>query len=180
MSLKNSSSLINLILKYLKVKDDNSEIISLINECIQKIENSNGFKYLYKRYSKRLEFLNNKPYCDFLEGCEEYYLVAATLGLEVERMINYLGKTDLQKMVVMDATASALLELKADEFEKTLNEELTYRFCPGYSKSNIEDIKIIHKELKAEKIGIEVLDSCMMVPQKSMIGIVGIKNSKVI
>ena len=32
-------------------------------------------------------------------------------------------------------------------------------------------------ELEAYKIGIEVLDSCMLNPQKSMIGIIGIKNN---
>ena len=175
MCLKNSSSLIDKVLKYLRMPlDVNEEIINNVKECIDEIDNTIGFKYIYKKYSQKLDFLKNEPYSSFLKNCEEYYLVAVTLGVEVERKINYYSKVNASKMVILDAAASAILEEKANEFEKTLGDNLTYRFCPGYQKSSIEDIKIINQELKAEKIGIQILDSCMMIPQKSMIGIVGI------
>ena len=83
------------------------------------------------------------------------------------------------KALVLDATANAYLEAKADEYEKTIANNLSYRFCPGYQGSDVTDLKYIFEVLKPEKIGITLLDSGMMVPQKSMCGIIAIgKNEK--
>jgi len=53
-----------------------------------------------------------------------------------------------------------------------------YRFCPGYNGSSIEDIKKLYKILKADKIGISLNSSNLMIPQKSMIGIVSVAKNK--
>ena len=186
MSSVNSSNLIKVILKYLKVnkevKDDlvYNDLINNIETCINEVEKNSDFKYIYKYYTDKKDFLNNEPYMSFLGGCEGYYLVACTLGLWFEKQINYLSKVDVSKMIIMDAVGSAYLELKANEYESSLLGDKTYRFCPGYSNSDINDIKLIYKLINADKIGIEVLDSCMMIPQKSMIGIIGVKKYKVV
>lgn len=177
MSLKNSLKLKNNILKYLRIKEADENLIKDIEECLDEIEKANSFKYIYRKYDEIFGFLNSEPYLSFLKDCDGFYLIAVTLGYEIENMIKYLSKTNTAKMIIMDAACSASLEYLADDYEKNLGSNLTYRFCPGYSKSDINDIKIIHQLLKAEKIGIEILDSCMMIPQKSMIGIVGIRKS---
>lgn len=97
-----------------------------------------------------------------------------TLGALIDNKIKYYSKTNLTKCLVFDACASAYLEYKSDEYEKTLANNLTYRFCPGYQGSSIEDIKYIFDILKPEKIGLELLESNLMIPQKSMAGIIGI------
>ena len=75
---------------------------------------------------------------------------------------------------VADACASALLEAYADDAEDELGDERTYRFCPGYGGSDVEDIQYILESVKAEKIGITRTESGLMLPQKSMAGIVGL------
>ena len=84
--------------------------------------------------------------------------------------------TDSTKMVIMDACASAYLEEKANEFEKSnldVNNLDNYkRFCPGYGESKLSDLRYIYDEIKAEKIGIILNEQFMMSPQKSMLGIV--------
>ena len=182
MSSKNSSKLITSILGYLRINNRIDSkyleyIKSCINECILIINDLDSFVYIYRKYTYKLDFLNNEIYTNFLSGCDSYYLIACTFGSRIQKIINELSITDSEKMVIFDATLSALLEEKANDFEKGLGSNLTKRFCPGYSNTNIEDIKIIYNELEAYKIGIEVLDSCMLNPQKSMIGIIGIKNN---
>ena len=168
----NSSNLITNVLKYLKVKNNDQEIIDIIEDCIKELEDLNSFKCIYRRFDYNLEFLNDKPYLNYLSNSDCYYIIASTLGIEFDNKIKYLSKTNLSKMVIMDATASAYLEYKTDEVEKTFNEKLDFRFCPGYSKTKIEDLVIISKVINSYKIGIEVTESYMLNPQKSMIGIV--------
>ena len=156
-------------------KNVSEDILKLINECLDEIEETNEFKYIYRKYDYKLDFLNCPGYLSAMENSKAYYLIGVTLGFKVEQLIKTLSVTNPSKMVIMDACASAYLEVKADEFEKTLGDNLTKRFCPGYSNTSIEDLKIIHKELKADKIGIVLNESCMMIPQKSMLGIIGIK-----
>ena len=95
-----------------------------------------------------------------------------TLGYNVERRIKMYSKSDMEYMVIFDACASAYLEYMSDMFEKTIYENPSYRFCPGYGGSKASDIFLIKDLIHPESIGIEVLKSNILLPQKSMIGIV--------
>lgn len=153
------------------------KIDKLIEECLEEIEEISSFKYIYQEFDYILDFLNKKQYLDYLGESKSYLICATTLGSQVDQRSKYYQKKDMVKMCVFDATASAYLEYKADLFEKSIRDDLSYRFCPGYQGTDVADIRPIHSLLKADKlIGITLLDSNLMVPQKSMIGIVGINN----
>ena len=149
----------------------------LISLCLEELEKLQQFRYLYKQFDTAPEFLKKQPYKDFLDGCSGVILCVTTLGAEVDKRIKYLSKADIEKSVIFDACASALLERLADDFEKGLGENLTYRFCPGYGGSDISDIKYIFQLLNPEKIGVSLLESNLMLPQKSMAGIIGVGKS---
>lgn len=149
----------------------------LISECLTELEKSAQFAYRYKFFEKFPAFLSKEPYASFLDGCTGVMLSVATLGAEVDKRIKYFGRTDMAKSVVLDACASAYLERLADEYEKSLGGNLTYRFCPGYGGSDISDIKYIFGLIQPEKIGVSLLDSNLMLPQKTMAGIVGVGKS---
>lgn len=151
----------------------------LIFQCLEELEKIQQFRYKYKLFENIPEFLNSPPYIAFLTGCTAVILCVTTLGAEVDKRIKYLTKADMEKSVVFDACASALLEYYADSYEKTLGENLTYRFCPGYGGSDIGDIKYIFELLTPEKIGVTLLESNLMLPQKSMAGIIGVGKSAV-
>ena len=86
-----------------------------------------------------------------------------------------LQMEDMAYAVVFDATAGVWIERKADEFEKTLPyPSLGFRFCPGYQGTPLEDNIKIANLVKANKIGISFLNSGLMIPMKSMTGIVRI------
>ena len=96
-----------------------------------------------------------------------------TLGKTISDKIRYYSKSDMQKMVIFDACASAYLEYLSDEYQNNnLGNDLSFRFCPGYGGTSVLDLKEIVKYLDIRSIGIELLDSCIMVPEKSIIGII--------
>lgn len=145
-----------------------------IGQCLGELEGVIRFSYTFKQLDVLPEFLSKQPYCDFLKGCKSIVLCATTLGVEVDRRIKYLSKIDMRKSLIFDACASAALEWLADEYEGKFGEERTYRFCPGYGGSDIKDLQYIFTFLRPEKIGISLTDSGLMLPQKSMAGIIGI------
>lgn len=180
MSSKNCSNLYHTIYSYLGYRNlcKDEVIDKLIEESLEEIEKISSFQYIYQEFDYLLDFLKQKPYLEYLNGSTSYYLVAMTLGALVDKRSKYYEKVDLTRMFVFDATASAYLEYMSDEFEKKLRPDLGYRFCPGYQNTDVSDIRLIYNLLKANKIGITLLDSNLMVPQKSMIGIVGINTSQ--
>lgn len=151
-----------------------NRIDGLILQCLDELEKIHQFRYIYKIFNTYPDFLQKSPYKEFLNGCTQVILCATTLGAEVDKRIRYLGRADLEKSLITDACASALLEHLANNYEKGLGENLTYRFCPGYGGSDISDIKYIFELLTPEKIGVSLLESNLMLPQKTMAGIIGV------
>ena len=179
MSSVNYSDVSHLVYSYLGYRNlsRDEKIDKLIIECLEEIEEISSFKYIYQEYDYILDFLKKKQYLEYLGNSTSYLICATTLGSQIDKRSKYYQMKDMVKMCVFDATASAYLEFKADLFEKSIRDDLSYRFCPGYQGTDVSDIRPIHELLKADKvIGITLLDSNLMVPQKSMIGIVGINN----
>lgn len=150
------------------------ETDAMIESCLSELEETAQFRYLYKAFETAPEFLKKTPYSDFLQGCDGVILSAMTLGASVDRRINQLSRTDMARAVVLDSCASAYLEKRSDEYERGIVKNLTYRFCPGYGGSSVEDLKYIFELLRPEKIGVTLNDSNFMLPSKSMAGIIGI------
>lgn len=151
---------------------------ALILSCYTEVKKTAHFNYLYKVFDAPPDFLAKAPYTDFLSGTAGVILCAMTIGAEADRRIRQLTRIDLTKAIVFDACASAYLEAKSDQYEKTIGDNLTYRFCPGYGGSTTDDLKYIFDLIHPEKIGITLNESNFMLPSKSMAGIIGIGKSK--
>ena len=175
----NSSELYQTACSYLGVLGEpDAQMLSLVQSCLDEALSLSRFRATSREYREPLEFLRREPYAAFLSGCTGYALVAMTLGTEVEKRIRQLMLSDASRAVVLDACASALVEYEGDRWEERFGEERTYRFCPGYGGSSIEDIAVIFSQLRPERIGMQLLPSGLMAPQKSMAGIVGIGKCK--
>ena len=168
MSSMSFLNLINNTKKYLKINCNDNIYDEKIIKCLKELEEIKDFKFIYTEYDYLLDFLNHQSYIKYLNGSNRYLLIASTLGISVERKIQYLSKTDNEMMVIMDAASSCYLEYLTDKAQNELGLD------SGYNKTDINDNKIIYNFLSANKIGIEMLPSCMMVPQKSMIGVIAI------
>lgn len=164
------------ILRYLGYKnnDCDEEIGKLIDECLKELDEISNFSYVYTKSNVIYNFLNKKDYLDLLNGSNEFVLCATTLGYEVDKKIKYYLATNKVKALVMDACASSYLIDKADEFEKIFGDKRTFRFCPGYGNTPLSDNRIILEILKDLKPKVSTLDSLMLTPNKSMVGVIGL------
>lgn len=112
----------------------------------------------------------------FFDGCTAISVSACTLGIETEKLIKKLQLTDLRYSAVVDAVAGALLECMMDEAEKLyLTGPRTFRFAPGYGDLPLQiNISLSKSVNMTKRIGVSLTESGLLIPQKSMIGIIGI------
>ena len=147
-----------------------------IEGALTEIERDAAFLYRYLHYVQPADFmLQHSSYMEYLSGAEGYLLCATTLGIQIDRQIKRLQTIDLSYAVIYDAAASVYLEHLADTYEQSLPyPNLGFRFCPGYGGTPLSDNRTISDMIKANRIGISFLDSGLMLPMKSMVGIVRI------
>jgi len=118
-----------------------------------------------------------------LEGCSSCFLFAATLGVDVDRLLTRLAVTDSSAAVMVQACAAAFLESFCDEQTELLAREvsgqfLRPRFSPGYGDFPVEYNANILSALDAGKtIGLSVTAASMLVPTKSVTAVIGCFNT---
>lgn len=153
------------------------ETDALIVDCLKEIERVQSFRYRFQSFEEIPAFLAKEPYLEFLKGSRGVVLSVMTLGMEVDRLLKLYSRREAARAVVLDACASAYLESRSDEYEKTIG-NLSYRFCPGYGGSDVSDIRYIFELLHPEKIGMTLLENNYMLPSKSMAGVLGIGGNR--
>ena len=164
--------------------DESTE--KLLDSCEAKLLKAINAKFLYKRVTLESSgLIVGEDIRTHLIGCEEAYLICATLGAEVDKLIRTASVTDMAQAVVLDAMASAAVEQVCDEAERLLAEKapdtyLTWRFSPGYGDYPIELQKVFLSDLDApRKIGLCASESFMLTPAKSVTAIIGISREPV-
>lgn len=121
-----------------------------------------------------------------LSGCDRMLLMAATLGIGADRLLYRYGKTQIAKAVVMQATATAVIEAYCNELceqwkaeYKRLGMYLRPRFSPGYGDFSLECQKEILNGLNAAtRIGLTLTDGGMMMPSKSVTAVIGLSRKQ--
>ena len=109
---------------------------------------------------------------DLVRGLEECTVMAATIGLEVDKFIAYQSKISVFDGLLADAVASGIIEKYCDEIQG----ELTHRYSPGYGDFGLETQKNILSLLNAEKnIGIYLNEESIMKPRKSITAVMAQK-----
>lgn len=179
------------ILKYLGYYTQNitPEMENLIDECIEEVKQYSRFKAVYATYNicheplmiKDIDLNLDYPAIhSLLDDCNQCLLIACTLGHALEQRIKYYSKFDQVRMIVLDATGSSYVEKMCDDFEENLHlEKRTFRFCPGYENTPLSINRKIAQVLNIQKnLGIELTESDLMIPQKSMIGIIGLGSNQ--
>jgi hypothetical protein len=114
----------------------------------------------------------------------ELVLFAVTLGEDISKKItSYFDEDEFATGSMLDSAASAGAELVAvyveSLFRKKLDENREYtgtmglmRFSPGYCGWDISGQKKLFEYLQPDKIGIELTNSYLMKPLKSISGVI--------
>ncbi len=117
-----------------------------------------------------------------LKDCEEVLLFGATLGSQVDILLQRYGKLQVSKAVVMQAASVAMLETYCDEVNAMLKEAffekgryLRPRFSPGYGDFPLGcQTKIAAALELGKRVGITLTDSLLMAPSKSVTAVIGV------
>jgi len=126
--------------------------------------------------------LNSPKAAKVLHGCTDMVCFLATIGRGIEKEIIRLtaGKRS-SDAYVLDSLGSVAVENIVERFhnrmKKKMNSEsraVTMRMSPGYCDWPLQEQKKIFSLLDFERIGVDLTDSCLMQPRKSISGIFGI------
>lgn len=142
----------------------------------------NGDEVIFENTSLTIK---SSDLAKLLKNSKECYIMAVTLGQEVDRQIGIRQRLDMLDAMVLDSCASVLIDKICDEHEQELMEDLnegeffTMRFSPGYGNVPLESQRPFLNILQTEKkIGLTLTKTNMLVPTKSITAIVGISNQK--
>ncbi|MFH1397180.1 MAG: hypothetical protein ABIH27_01330 [Candidatus Omnitrophota bacterium] len=122
--------------------------------------------------------------CGLLAGCQEVLFMAATAGNKIIKAIQKDSQGEnVMRSVVLDAAASemtdSILDWLMGHFNKKLarqNKTLTRRrFSAGYGDFLLKNQKSIFKLLKLKKIGININKNYILIPEKSVTAVAGVK-----
>lgn len=113
-----------------------------------------------------------------LSLCQGIVLVAATVGLDVDRLISKYSRIAPSRAVILQAAGAAAVESLLDTFSAELEASglsLRPRFSCGYGDLPLSLQKDIFTALDCPKsIGVSLTDSFLMTPTKSVSAIIGI------
>ena len=118
-----------------------------------------------------------------LSGCGEVCLMAATLGLGPDRLIQRaeaVGK--MSRAVILQAAAAAMIESYCGSVNEEIRREaaerglfLRPRFSPGYGDFSLEHQTELFRILEVQKkIGVTLTESLLMMPSKSVTAVIGL------
>jgi len=116
-----------------------------------------------------------------LERCTRVAIFLATIGKYLEETSFQLAKDGLiLQATVLDAIGSVAVEKVAgfaqariEEIAKAQGHVISRRFSPGYCDWNIGQQQMLFYALTGNTIGIRLTGECLMIPQKSISGIIG-------
>ena len=189
------------VLRYLEYKgqDIDNNLIEIIEECINITKDRINPRYTFRVYSIKQKYkgiielegtnliLESNDLYEILKDCNECILMAATLGINIEKDIKKYSCTELTKGIIIDSCATTAIEEVCDRVQNEIENNilkngqyLTFRYSPGYGDLSIEKNTEILTILNGQKeIGLTITNSGIMIPRKSVIAIIGITDKKV-
>jgi len=159
---RNAQGLINPLYSYV-IKD-----VEWARGCIAFIEDSIIFK--------------SEVIVRLLEQCKHVAIFVVTIGKYLEETAWKLSRDGLiLQATVLDAVGSDAVEKAAgrvqDKIEEMARSEglvISRRFSPGYCDWNIGQQRMLFHALTGRTSGVRLTAECLMIPQKSISGIIGI------
>lgn len=121
--------------------------------------------------------------CKLLEGCRQIVVMGATVGAEVVALVRKkIEREEGAAALICDAAASETTDAILDWLQKYLAATLTktgaaltsQRFSAGYGDLRLENQAQIFQALRLQELGVAMLPSFILEPEKSVTAIAGI------
>jgi len=177
--------------------EPSARIKSLVNDYIENYHNLIDFSCSYiirdieSVQENRVNIensitLTSKVISQLLKRCEEVAIFVLTIGNHLEDMVAYLAEHGLVlQATVLDAIGSDAAEQMAVFVEErirniasSLGLSISRRFSPGYCDWDVDQQEMIFRALNGNSAGVRLTEEYLMLPRKSMSGIIGIGSSR--
>ncbi len=178
------------ILRYAGVREQSDEINELLESCLKELSGKLTYKVCYRSFpvspmEDGVDFsfsrAISKDLKSNLTGCRTAIVFAATIGIEIDRLITRYTTVSPVRALLFQAIGAERIESLCDEFceeMKMSDGTLKPRFSPGYGDLPLEFQKEIFRMLDCpRKIGVSLNSSLLMSPSKSVTAIVGISDT---
>ena len=177
------------IARYMRAKPD-PKLNALIEGCLDEAEGALSYRMVYDvfpvtRFEESadnglidLHFakVHSKDLYKNLKESTHIVLFAATVGVGIDRLIAKYSYTEPSKSLCFEAIGNERVESLCDKFNEEIKAQYRTvpRYSPGYGDLSLEVQKDIFKILPCARIGLNLNDSLLMSPCKSVTAIIGI------
>lgn len=159
-------------------------VCDMAREMVQTLVPKATLRYMYQvveaeKLSPREVRMGGKLFtpegiiCSYLKGMTHALLYVATAGREFNEALKEIRtKDDIVQDFIADSIGSVLAEYALLQLEKDYPHEggLSMPYSPGYCNWDIREQKILFSLFPPEPCGIQLSDSCLMYPEKSVSG----------
>lgn len=167
---------------------------ALIDKCEEKLLNTAVPRYVWRVFDiERLGDELRLSGCGFslpgesirshLNGCAKAAVIAVTLSPETDRFLKKAALEDGLTGLVCDALASACVEQVSEQARAEVLNSMdgfcgTWVFAAGYGDFPLETSRFLTECVDAgRKIGVNLTSTYMLIPQKTIVGIMGLSES---
>ena len=190
-----------------------AEVCRMVDSCLEQLQREVTPRYIFRKYPVESVFtvpgafaeeedpllysspeglriagmeIRSRSLSRNLRGCENVYLMAATLGIGPDRLIARASVTHMSRAVTLQAAAAAMIESWCDEVNQKIIREASEqgfycrpRFSPGYGDFPLEYQQDFAQILRMQKeIGVSLTESFLMIPTKSVTAVIGITGDR--
>ena len=179
------------IIRYMGAKELSAELEALLNECLAEAEGRLRYSVCWQEIPVsvtgnvvKLGFAapESASLAARLTGCDRAVLFAATVGLELDRLIARYSRLQPVKGLIFQAIGAERVEALCDAFSADVRQWAQEqgcctrpRFSPGYGSVPLTLQTDIFRVLDcSRKIGLSLNGSLLMTPTKSVTAIIGL------
>ena len=173
--------------RYMGAKRNDPATEELVEKCLSECENVLRYSLCYRIFSCKatadsVSFAGCEiPSADLaknLAGCQKIALIAATVGLGIDRLITKYSAISPATALCLQAIGAERVESMLDAFEEEWIKNgamLRPRFSPGYGDFPLAFQREIFRILDCPKtLGLTLNDSLLMSPSKSVTAVLGL------
>lgn len=171
------------ILRYAGCRQADESVRDLLSQCLSEALPMLSYTVCFmdvdpKPFTARSENLRRN-----LDGCERVLLMAATVGIGLDRLIAKYGRLSPAKALMLQAIGTERVEALCDALCADLAAETLLnprpRFSPGYGDLPLSVQREVLAILEAGKrLGVTLNDSYLMSPSKSVTAFVGLSRDE--
>lgn len=175
--------------------ESSPETDAMISKAISSLEKDCSPKYVSRAFPVKVEgfsvyiadiVIESRALARNLAGCTECVLFAATAGPACDMLVKRASVTSSAYASCCQAAGAAAIEAYCDLINDKIKEEYEAkglyarpRFSPGYGDLKLSHQKDWFRLLDITKnTGVELTDSLLMVPTKSVTAVIGLSPNK--